>query len=118
MSGNVSLANAPYLLLADGHVLRSYDMSRDTNGRLSFMSYVSSVSRIDSVSVDLVGERWTAFMLSYHSKSILKADITALRQNVGKRLARSKRQSSTAVKPQAMSLPEVIVSTPLLFYSS
>lgn len=73
------------------------------------MSYTnSSASRIDSVAVDLVGDHWAAYMLSYHSKKILKTDITSLK-STGVHY-RSRRHSSTAAKPQSMAPSQVIVS--------
>lgn len=107
----------PYLLIADGHYLRSFDLLRKSGPsvveRPSFTTNVNSTSRIDSVTVDLTGSRWTAYMLSYHSKSILQTDITSLQKKKNAKIksaARRKAQSSTAVKPAAMSPSTVIVS--------
>ena len=106
----VCLSENPYLILADGYVIRSYEMARDSNDRPSFLSYSDSISRIDSVAVDLTGKQWSAYLLSYHSKAILQADITSLKRVAGKTSRLSKRQSSTAVKPQSISQFRQLVS--------
>lgn len=112
----VFVEEAPYLLIADGHALRSFDLYKTSSASLddrpSFISVVEPSSRIDSVTADMTGEQWTAYMLSYHSNVILKTDITSLRTNYRKRRSspNSIPQQSTAIKSQTRSVAEVIVS--------
>lgn len=110
----IYFAESPYLLLAEGYSLRSIALNaRADDLRPAYVHYFNETSRIDSVSVDLTGDQWTAYILSYHTKSILKTNITSLQNNSRKRRAIATtppfKQQSTASNSGAIQPAQTVV---------
>lgn len=119
------ISDPAYLLLAEGYTLRSVELRERDDGRQpTRVYYFNETSRIDSISIDTTSNQWTAYILSYHKKSILKTNITSLQNNDRRKRAvtgtptqtQPFKQQSTATSTGALQPADVLVSDSCSLY--
>lgn len=113
------ISDPAYLLLAEGYTLRSVELrKRDDDRQSTHVYYFNETSRIDSISIDTTSNQWTAYILSYHKKSILKTNMTSLQKNDRRKRGVTGtptvplpfKQLSTATSTGALQPAQVLVS--------